>query len=215
MPNRATVLMMTHVLGNLPIAKHHAWVGSSGSKGYCAVKEMLENGVPGHTLLIESGDLRDVDAACEGCCLLIYCFTDQYSVKYRDHIPTTVRHVVVYANVVAVPEDFLMKCTGLTTLDLSPLSQVTVVQGSFLEGCIGLTSLDLSPLSQVTEVRGSFLRGCTGLTSLDLSPLSQVTEVQESFLEGCSSINAVDNPPPLCGTPPSGWSRVANQWVRV
>ena len=200
---------------------------------------MLENGVPGHTLLIESGDLRDVDAACEGCCLLIYSFTDQYSANYSDHIPTTVRHVVVYANVVALPEDFVLGCTGLTTVDLSPLSQVTEVQGSFLEGCTGLTTLDLSPLSQLTEVQEAFLRGCTGLTTLDLSPLSQVTEVQwsflwgctglttvdlsplsqvtevqVSFLEGCRRINEVDNPPPLCNTPPSGWSRVANQWVR-
>ena len=133
MSNCATVLMMTHVLGNLPTAKHDAWVCSSGSKGYCAVKEMLQNGVPGHTLLIESCDLRDVDAACEGCCLLVYCFTDQYSVKYSDHIHTKVRHVVVYANVVAVPEDFLSGCTSLTSVDLSPFSQVTAVQWYLLQ----------------------------------------------------------------------------------
>ena len=33
MPNRATVLMMTYVLRNLPTAKHHAWVCSSSSRG--------------------------------------------------------------------------------------------------------------------------------------------------------------------------------------
>ena len=60
-----TVLMMTHALRNLPTAQHNAWVCSSGSKGYCATKEMLQNGIPGHTL-IESGDLRDVDASSEG-----------------------------------------------------------------------------------------------------------------------------------------------------
>ena len=58
--------MLTHVLRNLPTAKHNAWVCFSGSAGYCATKEMLQSGTPGHTLLIESGDLRDVDAARMG-----------------------------------------------------------------------------------------------------------------------------------------------------
>ena len=67
---------------------------------------------------------------------------------------------------------FLTGCHGLTSLNLSPLSQVTEVPGFFLSGCCGLTSLDLSPLSQVTELSVSFLSGCSGLTKLDLSPLS-------------------------------------------
>ena len=201
MPNRATVFMMTHVLRNLPTAKQHAWVCSSGSRGYCAVKEMLQNGSPGHTLLLESDDLRDVDASSEGCCLLVYCFTDEYTVmrkvstvRYRDHIPRTVRHVGVYANTNSVPRTFLQECTGLTTLDLSPLSQLTKIYKAFLSGCTKLTTLDLSPLSQVREVHGAFLQGCTGLTTLDLSPLSQVREV-DTFLEGCTELTTLDLSP--------------------
>ena len=211
--NPATVLMMTHVLRSLPTAQHNAWVCSSGSAGYCATKEMLQNGTPGHTLLIESGDLRDVDATSEGGhVLLIYRHVKYQRFEYSKHIPRTVRHITVYGNVVETPEAFLEGCSGLTALDLSPLSQVTAVKHAFLAGCSGLTTLDLSPLSQVTKVQGSFLGGCTGLTALDLSPLSQVIEVQEPFLQGCTGIDAVYYPP-LCDTP-CGWRKVANQWVR-
>ena len=150
-----TVLMLTHVLRNLPTAQHNAWVCSSGSKGYCATKEMLQNGIPGHTLLIECGDLRDVETSGEGCCLLTYCYSEEPTIiKYFDHIPSTVGHITVYGNVAKTPLAFLKGCTGLTALDLGPLSQVTGVQREFLAGCTGLTALDLGPLSQVTEVEG-------------------------------------------------------------
>ena len=47
----------------------------------------------------------------------------------------------------------------------------------------GLTTLDLSPLSQLKVVLESFLSGCTGSTTLVLSPLSQLKVVLESILE--------------------------------
>jgi hypothetical protein len=97
-------------------------------------------------------------------------------------------------------------CAGVILLGL---------QWGFLAGCTGFTTVDLSPLSQVTVLPEAFLYGCTGLTSVDLSPLSQVTEVHEGFLEGCPQITTVDNIPPLCA-PPYGW-RLKNspsQWVR-
>ena len=87
------------------------------------------------------------------------------------------------------------------------------VQLRLLEGCTGLTALDLAPLSQLTVIQGAFLYRCTGLTALDLSPLSQVMEVQQAFLCDCTGINAVDNPPPL-RKPPTGWSAKGNQWIR-
>ena len=86
--------MLTHVLRNLPPAIHHAWVCSSGSRGYCAVKEMLQNGSPGITLLLENDDLRDVDASSKECCLRIYCYPSTSAIfEHRDHIPSAVRHV--------------------------------------------------------------------------------------------------------------------------
>ena len=190
------VFMLTHVLRNLPPAIHHAWVCSSGSRRYCAVKEMLQNGSPGITLLLENDDLRDVDASSKECCLRIYCYPSTSAIfEHRDHIPSAVRHVTVYANMKRIPTGFLPAYTGLTSVDLSPLSQVTEVQWGFLKGCTGLTSLDLSPLSQVSAVQMSFLAGCTGLITLNLSPLSQVEVIQGYFLEGCTGLAALDLSP--------------------
>ena len=141
-------LMLAAILHTLPTAEHHAWVCSAGSKGYCATKEMLQNGIPGHTYLIESGDLRDVDASSEDGYLLIYCFTEEVVFNYGHHIPISVSHLTVYGNVSAVPKRFLQECTGLTSLDLGPLSQLREVQLAFLEGCTGLTSLELAPFSR-------------------------------------------------------------------
>ena len=204
--NPVTVLMMTHVL---PAAQQNAWLCSAGSKGYCAVKELLQNGIPGHTLLIESGDLREATSVSnsDGCCLL-YCFPGDSTLKvaFRKHIPIIVRHITVYTNSVCIPlvsiqgyikylKGLLEGCTYITTLDLSPLSHVTCIPWGFLDGCAGLTELDLSPLSQVTEVQGCFLRGCRGLTTLDLSPFAQITEVHMGFLKGCTGLITLDLSP--------------------
>eukprot|EP00658_Telonema_sp_P-2_P017782 TRINITY_DN16938_c0_g2_i1.p1 TRINITY_DN16938_c0_g2~~TRINITY_DN16938_c0_g2_i1.p1 ORF type:complete len:250 (-),score=6.35 TRINITY_DN16938_c0_g2_i1:208-957(-) len=181
---------------------------------------MLQNGKPGHTLLIESGDLRDVDASSsdEGCCCLIYdsLSNDSTPHAFNSHIPYTVDHVVLYSNSVSLPKAILQLCSELTSVDLSPLSQVTEVRDCFLGGCSGLTSLeltpliqvnrgflwgctgltsiDLGPLSQLTQVH-DFMKGCTGLTTLDLSPLSQVTIIESGFLQGCTGLTELDLSP--------------------
>ena len=64
---------------------------------------------------------------------------------------------------------FLKLCAGLTTVDLSPLSQVTVIKGCFMMGCTALSAIDLSPLSGVTIVEFCFLTDCVKLTAVDLS----------------------------------------------
>ena len=95
-------------------------------------------------------------------------------------------------NVTNIARSFLALCAGLRTLDLSPLSNVKSIDSRFLKGCTGLTTLDVSPLSQVTSIRDHFLSCCTGLTTLDLSPLSQVTSIGDHFLYGCSGLTILD-----------------------
>ena len=78
-----------------------------------------------------------------------------------------------------VGQGFLENCERLTTLDLSPFSNVTQVGAGFLKACSSLTTLDLSPLSNVTQIRlffGSahFAMNCTSLTSIYLSGCSSV-----------------------------------------
>ena len=177
--DEATVLMLTNVLRILPDAHPHAWACSSGSKGYRALKETLQNGVPGHTLLIESGDLRDVESSEGQCCLVYDAIEDDMATVDEQRLPPTTTHVVVYTNMKYLPDYLLANCSGLEAVDLISLSQVTEVYEGFLRECTGLTSINLSPLSHITEVQGYFLAGCTGLTSVDLSPLSQLTEVHE------------------------------------
>ena len=195
------ILMLTDAIRVLRADNHHAWVCSSGSKGYCATKEMLQSGIPGHTLLIESGDLRVVqEDSSEGqCCCLVYNQVLEDGrlerIDFKKQISPAVRNLRVYGNVTCTPTYFLAWCIGLKSIDLSPLSQVTVIQGHFLSGCVGLTSIDLSPFCKVTEVYESFLAECTSLASLDLSPLSQVTEVGEGFLHGCTGLSSLDISP--------------------
>jgi hypothetical protein len=196
-------LMLTHVLKPLPTARQHALVCSSGSQGYKALKETLQNGVPGHTLLIESGDLCEMgkkrNGGCGECgiaaCCIIATFPtsdDLYQrIPYSDIIPPTVTRIRTYGDLLTLPNGLLENCTMLTTVDFSPLTQVIEVQKAFLQGCSGLTTINLEPLSNVTEILGSFLEGCSSLKSIDLSPLSQVLKVQEFFLGYCSGLTTI------------------------
>ena len=68
--------------------------------------------------------------------------------------------------------NFLYGCSGLTSVDLSSLSQVTTIEDYFLYECRGLTSVDLSALSHVTMVGIFFLRGCTGLRTVVVAKAS-------------------------------------------
>ena len=198
-----TVLMLTHVLHNLPTARHNAWLCSSGSKGYCAVKEMLQNGIPGHTILIESGDLREVDASCDvaGCCLLTYCLDvdgDEEDSDYDDGDEEDSDYDNIYR------EDYFdddddeeqgirnpIPCTDKHVVVYSN-STKNPIPSHLLKGCSGL---DLSPLSHVTQVQVGFLARCTELKTLDLSPLSQVRKVPAGFLWECFDLAVLDLSP--------------------
>lgn len=138
-----TVLMMTHILHDLPSALHHAWACSAGSKGYLAVKEMLQNGIPGHTLLIESGDLRNVasesddstaaleeDVGDDSCCL-VYSFSTNYlmAFRYYEHVPSTVKHITAFTNMTGMIRCFLTRCAFVTFVDLGAFSRVAGTPG--------------------------------------------------------------------------------------
>ena len=89
-------------------------------------------------------------------------------------------------------------CSGLSSIDLSPLDTSNVTNMSWMfSGCSGLSSIDLSPLdtSNVTSMRHMF-DGCSGLSSIDLSPLdtSNVTDMRYMFF-GCSGLSSIDLSP--------------------
>ena len=169
-------LLLTAIWSLLPTSRHHAYVCSAGSQGYHALKEMLQSGVPGNTLLLESGDLRDVvvvGSPCPTatCCCQVYTFPAKtyppqpdlhhargvfiYNLHYPGHIPLSVTHVIIYSNQRELPPQILSRCQHVLSVNLSHLSGVSSISGLFLSGCTHLRKLDLSPLANVKEVQGS------------------------------------------------------------
>ena len=196
-------LMLSNVLKPICTSRHHSLVCSSGSQGYHALKEMLQNGSPGHTLLIESDDVRDVGEEgskrqCIACCRIftINVKNEYYRpIPFNDYIPIEIPHIRVFSDLQQLTPDFF-KNSRLSDIDMTPVSQlVGKVQGPFLQGCKGLSCVDLSPLVRVSEPGRGFLQGCSGLMVIDLSPLSSVTRIQSSFLHGCSSLTTIDLTP--------------------
>ena len=92
-----SMLLMSSILRYMPRARHHSLACSAGSLGYHALKEMLLSGVPGNTLLIESGDLRE---ECPNCCLL---YVGYASYDYHKQIPDQTTYVTVYSNMTRLP----------------------------------------------------------------------------------------------------------------
>ena len=127
-----TPLLMTHILGLLPSSLLHALVSSSGSHGYFPLKEMLQNGVPGRTLLLESCDLRTIDSgsATPHCCYVYTFDQDGGNPNFdevSEYIPKGVTHVNVLSNMRTIPRGLLANCTTLETIDLSQLSQAAEI----------------------------------------------------------------------------------------
>ena len=58
--DRLTALLISGILSCLPSPVHLAYACSAGTLGYHSLREMLQSGIPGTALLLESGDLRDV-----------------------------------------------------------------------------------------------------------------------------------------------------------
>ena len=86
------------------------------------------------------------------------------------------------------------ECSGLTSLDLTPLKtdNVTNMTCMFF-GCSGLTSLDLTPLkTDNVKYMSCMFYNCPSLTSLDLTPLKtgNVTNMSNMF-SGCSGLTSL------------------------
>jgi hypothetical protein len=97
---------------------------------------------------------------------------------YPSILPEIRRLIVTTTSegVLRIGNAFLYDCTGLTSLDLRPLSNVTTIGNAFLLNCWGLTYVNLRGLSNVTTIGNDFLFNCAS-TSLDLSSLSKVTTI--------------------------------------
>jgi len=59
-----------------------------------------------------------------------------------------------------------------------------------LEGCTNIKELDISHLTQVTLIGNLFLKGCTSLETLILPP--NIEYIARSFLEECTNIKELN-----------------------
>ena len=177
------------------------YITTAGSKGYCALKEMLQNGKPGHTTMVESHDLTTVDEhaikAGDVYFRIVTPDPQQYQNEYRyivKSLPSTIMNLSIFSNTQPLPRGFLQGCT-LKTLDLSPLSHLTKLSNNFLQDSTGLISLDLTPFAHLTKLPTGFLLGCTGLAALDLSPLTNLKTLPKHFVMGCTGLTSIVLPP--------------------
>lgn len=103
--------------------------------------------------------------------------------------------------------DYFLGSTKITSLDLSPLKNVTKIGKKFLS-CCNLSSVNLSGLSKIKEIKNNFLSVSyydkyidmtfemnNTLESIDLSPLSNVTCIGNNFICRYSNINTLDLSP--------------------
>ena len=111
----------------------YLYIAAAGSHGYGALKEMLQNGIPGNTTMIESHDVQkmgDVDdgdvhdeniRSVRGRYFFGLVSTDICASIDTLNDDDGIQHLTVYSNEYRLPRDFLSYLTGLTTVDLSPL----------------------------------------------------------------------------------------------
>jgi hypothetical protein len=96
------------------------------------------------------------------------------------------------SNISTIGDNFLMDCSRLTNIDLTPLSKITSIGNNFLKNCNGLTEIIFPSVSNVTSIGNDFLYSCSGLTNIDLTPLSKVTSIGHNFLFGCKKLTEID-----------------------
>jgi hypothetical protein len=96
------------------------------------------------------------------------------------------------SNVTLIENGFLLECLNLTNINISQFKNVTKIGDWFLAGCRRLNNIDLSVFSNVKQIGKGFLAGCRGLTNIDLSGLSNVTQIEDDFLSDCVSLTNID-----------------------
>ena len=116
-------------------------------------------------------------------------FNETYDeTKYRNNI--CVKNIILFrtkTTSIKIGNKFLQNCTSLTTIDLSPLQNVTSIGYDFLANCTSLTTIDLLPLQKITFVGDYFLANCRSLTSIDLS-LQNITSIGNQIIANKSDL---------------------------
>lgn len=91
-----------------------------------------------------------------------------------------------------------INCTGITSVDLSGVTNLSTYTGQFgsmFSGCAGIISADLSGLTRVGSSQAliNMFKNCVLLGSIDLSSLSELTanNACDGMFFGCTSLTSV------------------------
>ena len=98
-------------------------------------------------------------------------------------------------NIISIGNNFLYKYTSLTNIDLTSLTNITSIGNNFLSGCKSLTNINLSSLTNITSIGHHFLSGCASLKNINLSSLTNIKSIGHHFLSGCTSLSSIDLTP--------------------
>ena len=197
------ILSLTFINAFIPASRHYLLVCLSGSKGYRALKEMLQNGYAGHCLLLES-------SSCQKLLQI-----DSHDMKYQK----VLKDVVDFGNFLVLAlnphdntlidevdfEEYFKRRRarsgaggGGGGLRLSLLTNARTLPNHLLYGCSSISTLEVHlPPNRAqggVQVGDSFLSGCSNLTNvINLSAFSDTTNIGCSFLNGCKCIVSFDD----------------------
>jgi hypothetical protein len=113
--------------------------------------------------------------------------------KIKDVLITSI-DLSPLSNIESIGNNFLTYC-HLENIDLSPLSNIKSIGNNFLTNCSGLKKIDLSPLSNIKSIGNKFLSSCEGMEKIDLSPLLNIESIENEFLSYCRNLTEIDLPP--------------------
>jgi hypothetical protein len=98
-------------------------------------------------------------------------------------------------NITSIGNGFLSRCKNLHEINLSPLENITSIGNGFLSHCENLHEINLSPLKNITSISNNFLADCDKLHKINLSPLKNITSIGDEFLSDCKNLHEINLPP--------------------
>ena len=84
------------------------------------------------------------------------------------------------------------KCTGLTSIDLSRCTKLTVIDSFTFQNCTALTKVDLSRCKELGGIGKHAFSECKSLATVDLSGCKKLTKIGNSAFSECTGLASVN-----------------------
>jgi hypothetical protein len=83
---------------------------------------------------------------------------------------------------------FCNGCINLKSITYHNQQKITVLNELFMMNCSSLSEIDLSPLTNLNHIKEHFMHGCTKLTTI--LPKS-LTIIDDNFMRECTSLTSI------------------------